>query len=231
MAKRRNRHAADPENLIGQAEQEQLIMALYRADPDEDDQAAATMRRDLCPLCRETAGRPESERAVLCLERGCGLCDPDEYRLERRVLLALLYNVREPNHAPPEAVEMFNRHLLAHRSVLALLATLRPGLRGMGFERTTLRQVLHVAALLWVTWRAGDRLHLNVNADTTEALQRAVAAVRAGARAEDVARLKQEAVELYREHGSVNATALLVGRDRKDVRDWLREAGVLDPRE
>ncbi len=236
MAKRRKHTPppsapADPENLIGVEEVLGPLQVLYIADPDKDAQAAAKVRRQLCPLCRETAGQPESDRAALCLAHACGLCDPDVYRLERLVLLTLLYDVREPNRASPEAVEMFNRHLSAHRSVLAILGTMRPGLRGMGFERTTLRQVIHVAALLWVTWLAGDRLHLNINADTTEGLQRTVAELRAAARGEHVARLKQEAIDLHARGHSINAIAALTERDRKDVRDWLREAGVLDPRE
>ncbi len=169
----------DTGRLIGPAEIAGLLAGLYLlADPPHlrpTDTAAHALRFAHCPACRREAHRPPAELAVACLTRGCGLCDPEALRRERLVLIEHLIALQEPNSAPPEAVEAFNAHLVAHRSTLAVLGTSPSGLRGQGFERSTLLQALHVAALLYVMELAGDRVHVNVYSAPTTDLQRMIA--------------------------------------------------------
>ncbi len=206
------------------------LQALYHTDP-HDPTARAALRRRFCATCRLTAGQPESEQAVTCAKIRCHLHNPAKLAEERHILLGFVGLLEDIDHAPADLVDEFNLYIASAGCAVIAIGGRPDGYRGLGFERASLRAVLHVAAVMWLAWRAGDRIHLNIHSASAAELERTVRQIRAAAKEEEAWLLRERAAEIYRRTGSINATAKALDRDRKDVRDWLREAGVLDPRE
>ena len=179
------------DDLLTPAEIVGPLYDLWHTGPD-DAAACATLIERHCSVCRQHRRRPELERAAECYQWRCTLRDPAELARERDFLFTTLWALRDPNNADDADVQALNKHIARCGSATIGLGGRSAGFRRLAFEGSTLRAVLHRAVILHLSWQAGERVHLNVNAMGVTDLLGLVKGVHRESRAEQAHRREVE---------------------------------------
>lgn len=138
---------------------------LMKTEPT-DTAAVEVLQLKHCAICRQTQGQTPSERMLPCADQHCRLRDPERLAEEREWLRYITEILWFPNTAPQEAVDLFNRYLVATQTPrIPILGTYASGRRGLFIYNRTLRAAVQQSLLLILARHAGDR-QVNVAADT-----------------------------------------------------------------